>query len=87
MNEVLTFVQGFCVGALVPLGGFLIYLKRWEHKDSERRRKAMKKRKAFIKAKQVREIGFCGDATKDNEWMKDSLAMEAIKIAALTSET
>lgn len=86
MQEVLTFVQGFCVGALVPIGGFLIYLKRWEHKDSERRDNEAAKKKASIRAKQVREIGFTGDVTKDNQWMKDSLAQEAAKIAASTGE-
>lgn len=86
MQEALTFVQGFCVGALVPIGGFLIYLKRWEHKDSERRDNEAAKKKASIRAKQVREIGFTGDVTKDNQWMKDSLAQEAAKIAASTGE-
>lgn len=86
MQEVLTFVQGFCVGALVPIGGFLIYLKQWEHKDSERRDNEAAKKKASIRAKQVQEIGFTGDVTKDNQWMKDSLAQEAAKIAASTGE-
>ena len=85
MQEAITCVQGFCVGAMLPTGCFVLYLKRWIRKDDEHRKKE-KKKKAPTRAEKVRKIGFSGDLTQDNQWMKDSLAQEAAKIAASTGE-
>lgn len=63
----ITFLSGMAAGAAMLTGLFKVYSVRWERMERNRRRRA--KRAAQDKKKR----GFCGDVSKDNDWMTQEL--------------
>lgn len=66
----ITFISGMAAGAGALLGLFKVMCIRWERMERSARRRA--KRAAQRKQKQR---GFCGNISKDNDWMTQTMRL------------
>lgn len=66
----ITFISGMAAGAGALLGLFKVMCVRWERLERSARRRA--KRAAQRKQKQR---GFCGNISKDNDWMTQTMRL------------
>ena len=69
----ITFISGMAAGAGALLGLFKVMCIRWERLEKKSRRRA--KRAAQRKKPAVKQIGFCGDIRKDNDWMEETMRL------------
>lgn len=64
----ITFISGMAVGAAAQLGLFKICFVRWERMERNKRRRAKRAQR-----RQQERKGFCGDVSKNNDWMTQEL--------------
>lgn len=69
----ITFISGMAVGASALLGLFKVMCVRWERLERSARRRA--KRAVQRKKSASKQIGFCGDIRKDNDWMEETMRL------------
>lgn len=61
------FITGMAAGAAAQLGLFKICFVRWERMERNKRRRAKRA------AQNKKQCGFCGDVSKNNDWMTQEL--------------
>lgn len=63
----ITFLSGMAAGAAALLGIFKICFVRWERMERNKRRRANRA------AQNKKHRGFCGNLSRDNDWMTQEL--------------
>ncbi len=66
----IVFISGMAAGAALLTGLFKVRCIRWDRAERSQKRRAER-----AKRRRQEQRGFCGDVSRDNDWMQETMRL------------